>query len=85
MLNKSIAVYRGHIAAHRSEEASAALHVITVAPAAITNTIAKLRLAADILEADHAVGDIPGAEVGRLVERCDSDLKAAVHALENWA
>ena len=85
MLNKTITAYRGHIAARRSEEASVALHIITVAPATMANIIAKLRLAADILAADHAVGDIPGAEVAFLVERCGADLKAAVHVLENWA
>jgi hypothetical protein len=82
MLNNAVRSYHDHIANRRHEQASAALHIATVAPATIANTIAKLRLAADILEAEHSLGDIPGAEVARLIERCDVDLKAVVHRME---
>lgn len=82
MLNTSLQSYRDHIANRRFEDASAELHAITCAPATLGNITHKLRLAADILEADLSSGDIPGAEVARLVARCDADLLAAVHALE---
>lgn len=82
MINAAITEYHSHIAGRRALEAEKALHHVTGAFPDIPNAAAKLRLAADILEREHAVGDWPGEDALGLIERAVSEVKTVTANLE---
>lgn len=83
MINSYIAAHADHVANDRFEEARRALHIITTRPTFECSEIsAKLRFAADFLDAQTSNGDIPGNDVVRLIDRCGEDIKTRIVNLQ---